>query len=509
MSRSSTRHSLQSLPTLPSGREIAYDHHRISDYNEFKSGCFDIDDEELDGYNGEDEMRNRRSSDGEEVDVYRGDMNMVDIETDGDEGQVEMNFDDSNEDLEPDFSTQPPVELMGLEEEDQSINTTDDESKASQISNSRKSFKSNRSKSTNDSIEVINLPLSNEHHEVSINEYLGNSYEKLGHHENALPDRHGEDGEISHRFSESETRSQHDREISPMHCEETESQWPREEQPTRQSIQRKKQKKKLTPAKKRRRCILAVSLVVFCLGTAGAGVWFVFFYLKDKRGYDIIYDNLDASNAPDNSGVAEVPGIQPIGDIFDSGCAPLTVEIKTDRYGNETSWKLVYLIDQSYNIAEDDDVHFERKRHADVVKRNRLRQHHVDRKMQQQPQELTVGLGGPYVYRDNTTQSSDYNSTYCLTKGSYRFDIYDANGDGFCCKYGQGYYRLYFSQGRDVHTSSFESSTEETTIFDVTDSDIEKAQETNPPSISVVPSVSYVPSVAPSSDINAVREMLN
>jgi hypothetical protein len=477
------------------------------------------DDEELEGYDGEDERRShvyrRLTPDGEQVDVYRGDVMRVDIQANSDEGQIVMDFDDSDEDLEPNFSTEPPVELTELEGEEQSINLSDDESKASQTNNSRKSTKSNRSKSTNDSIEVINLPLANEEHQVSINEHLGNSYEKLGHYEDALPNREGEEEDeeyrISHRFSqESETISHDDREMSPMHCEETESQWPGEEQPTRQSMQPKKPKKQLTPAKKRRRCILAISLLIFCLGTAGAGVWFVFFYLEDKKGYNI-YDDLDASSVPDNSGVDEAPGIEPIGDIFDSECAPLTVEVKTDSFGNETSWTLVYLMDINNNIAQDDDVQFERKRYADGVKRNRLRQHHIDRRMQQQSQELTVGIGGPYVYHGNSTQSSElpYNSTYCLTKGSYRFDITDANGDGICCKYGQGYYKLYFSRGSEVHSSSFEMSRGESTLFDVTAGDITKAQETNVPSISLVPSMSYVPSAAPSFNENMVREILH
>lgn len=73
------------------------------------------------------------------------------------------------------------------------------------------------------------------------------------------------------------------------------------------------------------------------------------------------------------------------------------------------------------------------------------------------------------------------------------------NGDGICCKYGQGYFRLYFTRGgREIHSSSFEFGREEDIVFDVTDRDIDTAQKTDVPSISLMPSTSYSPSIAQS-----------
>lgn len=518
LDRHDIRSSLQPLPTLPSGRQIAYDHRRISDYNEFNSGTFDIDDEELeDGYNGEDEGKDtgvyrRMSGDGEVVDIHRGDM--VDIEINGCEGQIEIEFDDDEiEDLEPIFTTEPPIELTEMnEEEEQSMHLSDnDESQGSRaVSSLRKSNRSTRSKSTNDSIEIFNFPLSNEEHDATINELLNNSYEKLGNHDTVLPKRQSNHTEEeSHEFSHSEAQSLHNKEMSLLSCEETESQWPGEEHDVpRQSMQPKRPKKKLTPAKKRRRCLLAISLLIFCLGTAGAGVWFVFYYLEDKRGYNVVSEVEDTNAA--KAYEDEAPIIQPIGDMFDSGCAPLTVEVQTDRFGNETSWTLVYLLDDSSNLNEVDDVYFEKRRYADGIKRKRIRRHHIERITQKQSQELTVGTGGPYEYRDNSTQAtaSPYMSTYCLTKGSYKFDISDANGDGLCCKYGEGYYKLHFMRGREVHSSTFGLGREEGIMFDVTDSDIDDAQGTDTPSTSLVPSASRAPSAAPSSNMSMVRSIL-
>jgi hypothetical protein len=37
----------------------------------------------------------------------------------------------------------------------------------------------------------------------------------------------------------------------------------------------------------------------------------------------------------------------------------------------------------------------------------------------------------------------------CLFSGSYAFVIYDVYGDGICCKWGEGSYRLKLSGGDD------------------------------------------------------------
>lgn len=73
----------------------------------------------------------------------------------------------------------------------------------------------------------------------------------------------------------------------------------------------------------------------------------------------------------------------------------VTLELKTDQYGSETTWKLF------------------------------------------KPDGTVFAQGGPY----GGNQTSTYNWT--LTDLScYRLEFYDAYGDGMCCNYGQGYYKV-------------------------------------------------------------------
>jgi hypothetical protein len=117
-------------------------------------------------------------------------------------------------------------------------------------------------------------------------------------------------------------------------------------------------------------------------------------------------------------------------------------------------------------------------------------------------QELLVGNGGPYLYQ-NMTQSpitNRHNATFCLTKGSYKFDIYDASGDGICCRHDNGSYSLYFVGGRVVQSSSFEDERVESTEFDVTDDDILSptlSSGASPSFLSTSPLALYPPSMAP------------
>ena len=492
----SIRSSLQSLPTLPSGREITYDRCGNSDYNEFDAGSEDLDE----GYaaEGEDEAEG----------IKNHNESMPDIQTNGHEGTIEIDFDDDEgEDLEPNITTYPPVEFM--QQDDVSIHIDEDECEASlndnaliqksRRSKSRESNRSYRSKSTTDSMEILNLPLSNKEHQLSINQLLGNNYDRLQPNEQS--DNDDNNGEYNEKYYQS------------VDAEDIESEWPGEvEQQVRQEDNTSHRgQKKLTPAKKRRRCILAICLLIFCLGSAGAGIWFVFYYLEDKRGYNIYEFNEGETavepNANDVS-VTDTPQIiHTIGNALDSQCAPLTVEIFTDNFGNETTWILVYVLDSDKTISQNDNVFIEKKRHADNIKRKRLRPHYIQRRIQQYQslQSFTVGTGGPYQYHTNSTgQATPYTSTFCLIEGSYQFNIQDANGDGFCCKYGEGSYTLYFPRGRVVHSSSFELGRLESIVFDVTVGDIDTAQITDVPSYSLTPSISSVPSIAPSSNATMV-----
>ena len=457
--RSSTRSSLASLPTLPSGREIAYDHHRISDFNEFASGL--VNDGELEAEEDNEEGLDNGV-------VYRGDMvdyeisdeeggmtssvmykgGIVDIQVNG-EGGIEMGDYDDGEEGGGEGNKKELPDRQGNEKE--SPDRQED----------------NQSINLDDIIE--DSPGSNECRHVSFNNKL---YIRNISSSQLQPSEPNDDvGSFDSR-------------------EESGSERPGEEEQSRQPTTQEKEKKKLTPAKKRRRCILAISLLIFCLGTAGAGTWFLVFYLEDKRDY-AVYESPNEGNVNDKPSADNFPEIQPIGEIFDTNrCAPLSVEIKTDRFGNETTWTLVYVLDSEYNI--DNNVQFERKR---------LRHHGIERLVQesqvQSYQQILIATGGPYVYYENSTDP--FMSTHCLYKGSYKFDIYDANGDGLCCKYDYGYYSLYFVRGQKmVHSSSFELGRIESILFDVTPSDILEAQETDVPSVSPWPTASYAPSIVPS-----------
>merc|ERR1712194_855767 len=39
--------------------------------------------------------------------------------------------------------------------------------------------------------------------------------------------------------------------------------------------------------------------------------------------------------------------------------------------------------------------------------------------------------------------NTDYSENYCITPGEYEFEITDSYGDGICCSYGSGYYKMY------------------------------------------------------------------
>lgn len=77
-------------------------------------------------------------------------------------------------------------------------------------------------------------------------------------------------------------------------------------------------------------------------------------------------------------------------------CATIRVEIKTDNYANETNWTLKNSSNQ------------------------------------------TVMSGGNYS-NNNTV----FNKQECLPQGCYTFRITDSYGDGICCSYGSGYYKIY------------------------------------------------------------------
>ena len=79
----------------------------------------------------------------------------------------------------------------------------------------------------------------------------------------------------------------------------------------------------------------------------------------------------------------------------------LTLEITLDNYGSETTWEF--------------------KSGSTVLE-----------------------SGGPYP---NNAEGSVYEEDICVPNGCYDLIIYDSEGDGLCCDYGQGFYRLINDMG--------------------------------------------------------------
>ncbi|MEL6986973.1 MAG: fibronectin type III domain-containing protein [Bacteroidota bacterium] len=57
-----------------------------------------------------------------------------------------------------------------------------------------------------------------------------------------------------------------------------------------------------------------------------------------------------------------------------------------------------------------------------------------------------VASGGPYADNDTRTK----NTSVCLQEGCYTFRIEDSYGDGICCEYGRGWYRIRSSRNTNI-----------------------------------------------------------
>lgn len=88
----------------------------------------------------------------------------------------------------------------------------------------------------------------------------------------------------------------------------------------------------------------------------------------------------------------------------------VTMEVKTDNYGSETTWKL-------FN-----------------------------------PNGSVFAQGGPYGNNQTTTYNWNLSDLSC-----YRLEFYDAYGDGFCCSYGNGYYKVMVNGATVLQGGSFGS----------------------------------------------------
>ncbi|KAL3770571.1 hypothetical protein ACHAWO_000931 [Cyclotella atomus] len=95
----------------------------------------------------------------------------------------------------------------------------------------------------------------------------------------------------------------------------------------------------------------------------------------------------------------------------DSGEVKVTVEIKTDKWGGDTSWFLAS---------------------ADSV----------DKKI------VEVKSGQYEAYSVNTVDT-------CVSPGAYNFTVYDEYGDGVCCAYGDGHIRVLLDDREVLHNEFF------------------------------------------------------
>ncbi|MEL6924492.1 MAG: M12 family metallo-peptidase, partial [Bacteroidota bacterium] len=96
-------------------------------------------------------------------------------------------------------------------------------------------------------------------------------------------------------------------------------------------------------------------------------------------------------------------------------CTEVTVRIRLDNYGSETTWSI---IDAGGN---------------------------------------TLLSGGPYA---NNTNGNIVTATQCLPQGCYDFSINDSYGDGICCAYGNGSYELKDANGTVLASGGNFNSTE-------------------------------------------------
>lgn len=85
-------------------------------------------------------------------------------------------------------------------------------------------------------------------------------------------------------------------------------------------------------------------------------------------------------------------------------CETVTIQIKPDYYGSDITWNLQ---DETGNV---------------------------------------LASGGPYSDGNTDVKTS----TVCLPDGCYTFNIYDSYGDGICCSYGNGWYKVANSNGETL-----------------------------------------------------------
>ncbi len=119
----------------------------------------------------------------------------------------------------------------------------------------------------------------------------------------------------------------------------------------------------------------------------------------------------------------------------------VTFELQTDNYGNETTWKLF------------------------------------------KPDGSIYADGGPYP---SGAGQPLHTYTWNLEDGNcYRLEVYDQYGDGFCCSYGQGYYKV--KVGNQVIFQGGQFGSQDTKFFGVEDASAGVTENTLTSSLNVYP----------------------
>lgn len=139
-------------------------------------------------------------------------------------------------------------------------------------------------------------------------------------------------------------------------------------------------------------------------------------------GYNMFQENLGGSNSDES---------------WD--CATVSLSLRTDRFGNETSWDIV-----------------QKDPHLDWV---------------------TLQSGGPYRYGKYTPiygHTEEIDESICLPVGQYKFILHDKLGDGICCEYGKGKYGLRIIGGREIRpmADGIFLGKEAIINFDITEDDV-------------------------------------
>lgn len=124
----------------------------------------------------------------------------------------------------------------------------------------------------------------------------------------------------------------------------------------------------------------------------------------------------------------------------------LTIEIMQDKYGNQTTWELT---------TSDNTV---------------------------------IASGGPYNFLSGSSATELHQENVSVPAGEcVKFTIYDEGGNGICCQFGDGYYRILDSEGGVVVDGSGDFGNEATNMISVVYSE----SDTNITEVSICEGESY------------------